>query len=68
MILKGIDKGDVVGSGAPQITRDGSMGRNPADFLQSRRNKPGTFDIQLTILGCVQIENFKLVIVMRCFS
>ncbi|CAI9116728.1 OLC1v1017957C1 [Oldenlandia corymbosa var. corymbosa] len=44
MILKGIDKGDVVGSGAPQVTRDGSMGRNSSDFLQSRRNKLGPGD------------------------
>ncbi|KAL3514629.1 hypothetical protein ACH5RR_027346 [Cinchona calisaya] len=42
VLLKGIDKGDIVSSGAPQITRDGSMGRNSTDFLQSRRNKLGS--------------------------
>ncbi|KAL3505290.1 hypothetical protein ACH5RR_035131 [Cinchona calisaya] len=42
MVLKGIDKGDIVSSGAPQITRDGSIGRNSTDFLQSRQNKIGS--------------------------
>nr|XP_027092525.1 uncharacterized protein LOC113713027 isoform X1 [Coffea arabica] len=42
MVLKGIDRGDIVSSGAPQITREGSIGRNSTDFLQSRRNKLGS--------------------------
>ena len=44
MVLKGIDRGDIVSSGAPQITREGSIGRNSTDFLKSRRNKLGIFD------------------------
>ncbi|KAL4649920.1 hypothetical protein ACB092_01G049300 [Castanea dentata] len=38
-VLKGIDKGDVVSSGAPQITKDG---RTSTDFTQSRRTKLGS--------------------------
>ncbi|XP_024969887.1 uncharacterized protein LOC112509262 isoform X1 [Cynara cardunculus var. scolymus] len=40
-ILKGIDKGDILSSGAPQITKDGSFGLNMVD-VQSRRTKPGS--------------------------
>ncbi|KAK6938807.1 GYF domain [Dillenia turbinata] len=42
VILKGIDKGDIVSSGAPQLTKDASMGRNSTDFTQSRRPKLGS--------------------------
>ena len=45
-ILKGIDKGDILSSGAPQITKDGSVGRNMVD-VQSRRTKFGTIDFLL---------------------
>lgn len=41
VVLKGIDKGDIVSSGAPQMTKDGSAGRNSMDYMQSRRNKLG---------------------------
>nr|GEV31271.1 hypothetical protein [Tanacetum cinerariifolium] len=40
-ILKGIDKGDILSSGAPQITKDGPAGRNTGD-MQSRRTKFGS--------------------------
>nr|XP_048331467.1 protein ESSENTIAL FOR POTEXVIRUS ACCUMULATION 1 isoform X2 [Ziziphus jujuba var. spinosa] len=47
-VLKGIDKGDIVSSGAPQMSKDG---RNQNDFTQPRRTKlgnredlPHTFD------------------------
>ncbi|KAI3777433.1 hypothetical protein L1987_47233 [Smallanthus sonchifolius] len=40
-ILKGIDKGDILSSGAPQITKDGSIGLNVVD-AQSRRTKLGS--------------------------
>ncbi|KAI3759105.1 hypothetical protein L6452_06680 [Arctium lappa] len=40
-ILKGIDKGDILSSGAPQITKEGSFGLNMVD-VQSRRTKPGS--------------------------
>ncbi|KAI3946143.1 hypothetical protein MKX01_024899 [Papaver californicum] len=39
VILKGIDKGDIVSSGLPQASKDGSVGRNISDGVQSRRNK-----------------------------
>ncbi|KAL6295724.1 hypothetical protein ACE6H2_003866 [Prunus campanulata] len=38
-LLKGIDKGDIVSSGAPQVSKDG---RNPIDLTQSRRPKLGS--------------------------
>ncbi|PWA82837.1 GYF-like protein [Artemisia annua] len=37
-ILKGIDKGEILSSGAPQVSKDGSVGRD----LQPRRTKPGS--------------------------
>ncbi|KAJ0834889.1 putative GYF domain-containing protein [Helianthus annuus] len=40
-ILKGIDKGDILSSGAPQIAKDGSGGVNAVD-PQSRRTKLGS--------------------------
>ncbi|XP_076940416.1 protein ESSENTIAL FOR POTEXVIRUS ACCUMULATION 1-like [Bidens hawaiensis] len=47
-ILKGIDKGEILSSGAPQITKDGSGGLNVVDG-QSRRNKFGSReDMSLT--------------------
>ncbi|XP_050212155.1 protein ESSENTIAL FOR POTEXVIRUS ACCUMULATION 1 [Mercurialis annua] len=39
--LEGIEKGDIVSSGAPQISKEGSMGRNTVD-LQLRRPKHGS--------------------------
>ncbi|CAF1729994.1 unnamed protein product [Brassica napus] len=39
-ILDGIEKGKIVSSGAPQISKDGPSGRNPAEFSQPRRLKP----------------------------
>ncbi|XP_057975661.1 protein ESSENTIAL FOR POTEXVIRUS ACCUMULATION 1 [Malania oleifera] len=42
VILKGIDKGDITSSGAPQISKDGSVGRNSIDNMQSRRTKLGS--------------------------
>ncbi|KAL5558065.1 hypothetical protein UlMin_034276 [Ulmus minor] len=38
-VLKGIEKGDIVSSGAPQILKDG---RNQMDYTQSRRPKIGS--------------------------
>ncbi|XP_023546983.1 uncharacterized protein LOC111805921 [Cucurbita pepo subsp. pepo] len=36
--LKGIDKGEIVSSGAPQVSKDG---RNSSEFMQTRRTKLG---------------------------
>ncbi|XXG45595.1 hypothetical protein AAC387_Pa02g0637 [Persea americana] len=41
VILQGIDKGDIVSSGAPQASKDGSVGRNSTDATQLRRTKLG---------------------------
>lgn len=41
--LKGIDKGDIVSSGAPQVSKDGW---NSADVAQSRRVKLGGAPLQ----------------------
>ncbi|XP_073022929.1 protein ESSENTIAL FOR POTEXVIRUS ACCUMULATION 1-like isoform X1 [Primulina eburnea] len=38
-ILKGIDQGEIVSSGASQINNDGSAGRTTSDFMQSKQNK-----------------------------
>ncbi|KAI3851317.1 hypothetical protein MKX03_023073 [Papaver bracteatum] len=39
VILNGIFKGDIVSSGLPQTSKDGSVGRNTSDGVQSRRSK-----------------------------
>lgn len=40
--MKGIDKGDIISSGAPQNSKEGSTGRSPNEYAQSRRTKHGT--------------------------
>ncbi|KAF8024337.1 hypothetical protein BT93_F1506 [Corymbia citriodora subsp. variegata] len=37
VVLKGIDKGEIITSGAPQISKDGSVGRNLIGFSHSRQ-------------------------------
>ena len=44
--MKGIDKGDIVSSGAPQMSKDG---RNQLDFTQSRRMKLGSLTCYLDV-------------------
>ncbi|KAI3464971.1 hypothetical protein Pfo_021634, partial [Paulownia fortunei] len=44
VILKGIDKGEIISSGAPQVSKDGSTGQTTTDFMQSRRNRLGIKD------------------------
>ncbi|XP_042006490.1 protein ESSENTIAL FOR POTEXVIRUS ACCUMULATION 1-like isoform X1 [Salvia splendens] len=39
VILKGIEKEEIVSSGAPQTSKDGSAGRATTDFMHSRRNR-----------------------------
>lgn len=39
--MNGINTGDIVSSGAPQMSKDGSFGRNTLEISQSRRNKSG---------------------------
>ncbi|KAF3775556.1 PERQ amino acid-rich with GYF domain-containing protein 2 [Nymphaea thermarum] len=41
-ILNGIDKGDILSSGLPQGSKDGSVGRNSADASQHRRTRIGS--------------------------
>ncbi|KNA12218.1 hypothetical protein SOVF_127950 [Spinacia oleracea] len=43
-IMKGIDKGDIISSGAPQNSKEGSTGRSPNEYAQSRRTKHGSRD------------------------
>ncbi|XP_073139157.1 protein ESSENTIAL FOR POTEXVIRUS ACCUMULATION 1 isoform X2 [Henckelia pumila] len=54
VILKGIDKGEIVSSGAPQISKDGSAGRTTPEFMQSKQNRLGSRDDLL-----VTHEDFK---------
>ncbi|XP_019152929.1 PREDICTED: uncharacterized protein LOC109149562 isoform X2 [Ipomoea nil] len=49
VILKGIDKGDVVCSGVPQLTKDGSVGRNSSELLQSRSKLGSRDELQLSL-------------------
>ena len=55
--MKGIDKGDILSSGAPQITKDGPAGRNTGD-MQSRRPKFGTWNFVLKLFKyCCSVCN-----------
>ncbi|GMJ04994.1 Essential for poteXvirus Accumulation 1 [Hibiscus trionum] len=42
LVLKGIVKGDITSSGAPQMSKDGAVGRNSTEFTLSRPNKIGS--------------------------
>ncbi|CAI9763712.1 unnamed protein product [Fraxinus pennsylvanica] len=42
VIFKGIDKGEIISSGTPQITKEGSVGRTPTDSLQSKGSRLGS--------------------------
>ncbi|KAF7817569.1 PERQ amino acid-rich with GYF domain-containing protein 2 [Senna tora] len=42
-VLKGIDNGEIIGSSAPQVQKDG---RNSTDFTTPRRMKPGNAPLQ----------------------
>ncbi|RAL53627.1 hypothetical protein DM860_012242 [Cuscuta australis] len=46
-ILKGIDNGEVLSSGASQVNKDSSAGRNSTEFLQSRKIQGSRNDIPL---------------------
>ena len=42
-VLKGIDKGEIISSNAPQVPKDG---RSSTDFTHTRRMKPGSAPFQ----------------------
>ncbi|KAK4434518.1 protein ESSENTIAL FOR POTEXVIRUS ACCUMULATION 1 [Sesamum alatum] len=44
VVLKGIERGEIMSSGAPQISKDGSAGRTTTDFGQHRRSRLGSRD------------------------
>lgn len=46
--MQGINKGDIVSSGAPQASKDGSVSRNSTDATQLRRTKLGGISFQHT--------------------
>ncbi|KAL4311030.1 hypothetical protein GQ457_01G050360 [Hibiscus cannabinus] len=50
LVLKGIDKGDITSSGAPQMPKDGPVGRNSTEFTHSKRNKIGSRDDLTTVV------------------
>ncbi|XAR61778.1 hypothetical protein NMG60_11016293 [Bertholletia excelsa] len=58
VILNGIEKGDIVSSGAPQISKEGSMGRNSSDFGQVRRAKFGSREELPFVLDDCKDDNF----------
>lgn len=41
VVLKGIDKGDIVSSDAPQLSKEGSLGQNSTGSSQPRRAQLG---------------------------
>lgn len=48
--MKGIEKGEILNSGVPQSTKDGSVGRGSIDHMQSRRIKLGTAYIKVLFI------------------
>lgn len=58
-LLKGIDKGDIVSSGAPQVSKDG---RNSVDFAQPRRTKLGSLPVQPILKSCIYIYMYYIYI------
>ena len=66
-ILNGIDKGDIVSSGAPQISKDGSSGRSSNDFVQSRRTKHGTNCFIISLVSKNVLLLFHCVVCGTCF-
>ncbi|KAM0937907.1 putative GYF domain-containing protein [Dioscorea sansibarensis] len=44
VILKGIDKGDIVSSGLPQVSKDGSVGRSSVDVVPPKHTRPGSLE------------------------
>lgn len=53
--LKGIDKGDIVSSGLPQVSKEGSTGISSGDLGVSRQPRLGALSIlQSSVLyvGC----------------
>ncbi|XP_042494717.1 protein ESSENTIAL FOR POTEXVIRUS ACCUMULATION 1-like isoform X2 [Macadamia integrifolia] len=42
VVLKGIDRGDIVSSSIPQVSKDGTVGRNSTDLVQTRRTRLGS--------------------------
>lgn len=56
-VLKGIDKGEIISSSAPQVPKDG---RSSTDFTHTRRMKPGSAPFQgtFTIFICILTDYF----------
>ncbi|KAL8466642.1 hypothetical protein ACS0TY_035621 [Phlomoides rotata] len=44
VVLKGIEKGEIISSSAQQISKDGSAGRTAPDFMHTRRSRLGSRD------------------------
>ncbi|KAL4312365.1 hypothetical protein GQ457_01G009710 [Hibiscus cannabinus] len=57
LVLKGIDKGDVTSSGAPQMPKDGPVGRNTTEFTHSRRNKIDSREDLTTAVDDSKVES-----------
>lgn len=64
--MKGIDKGDIISSGAPQVSKDGSVGRNSVDFTPSRRTKHGSHFCEryITVYLCIYLGRKLMCIVI----
>ncbi|KAF8405207.1 hypothetical protein HHK36_010107 [Tetracentron sinense] len=59
VILKGIDNGDIVSCDTPQISKDGSVGRNSTDVAQSRRAKLGNREDLQSAIDDYKDENSR---------
>ncbi|GAB2291302.1 hypothetical protein Dimus_025560 [Dionaea muscipula] len=56
-VLKGIDKGEIVSSGAPQISKDGSNSRSSIDFPYSSQKRHGSKDVLPFVLDVSNDSN-----------
>ncbi|XP_074557295.1 protein ESSENTIAL FOR POTEXVIRUS ACCUMULATION 1-like [Curcuma longa] len=65
VIIKGIDKGDIVSSGAPQLSKESSIGRSTPEAVPSRQSKldskydlPNAVDIYRAQIDNSMMENW----------
>ncbi|XP_074567865.1 protein ESSENTIAL FOR POTEXVIRUS ACCUMULATION 1-like isoform X2 [Curcuma longa] len=60
VIIKGIDKGDIVSSGAPQVSKESSIGRSTPEAIPSRQSKLDSYKDQIDnsdVENCILLES-----------
>ncbi|KAH9300621.1 hypothetical protein KI387_012204, partial [Taxus chinensis] len=55
-IIDGMDRGDIVCSGAPQYSKDGTLNRNRDDVFHNRRQRPGSRGDEISTMDSHGVE------------